>query len=291
MSKVITKIEAQKKKENRVNIFINDEFAFGCSSELVYYYNLTKGKEIDIEELKEVIVEDNYLTAKSKALKYIERALKSEFQVREFLQKKEYDEDAIGRVIEFLKEYKFIDDEYYAKAFVTQNMRIEGKGNIKYKLIKKGISEDVINSILNEIPSEDEETVALKLAEKKLKVLCKNEGNINKIKSKLNTFLISKGYNFDTIKSVVNKLEINEDENNEDENKEVFLEGYEEEKENQWDELLNLAEKRYERLSKSERDSLKVKKKLQDFLLRKGYSYSDIKFVLNKVIQGEDSYY
>jgi regulatory protein len=286
VSKVITKIEAQKKKENRVNIFINDEFAFGCSSELVYYYNLTKGKEIDIEELKEVIVEDNYLTAKSKALKYIERALKSEFQVREFLQKKEYDEDAIGRVIEFLKEYKFIDDEYYAKSFVTQNMRIEGKGNIKYKLIKKGISEDVINSILNEIPSEDEETVALKLAEKKLKVLCKNEGNINKIKSKLNTFLISKGYNFDTIKLVVNKLEINEDEN-----KEVFLEGYEEEKENQWDELLNLAEKRYERLSKSERDSLKVKKKLQDFLLRKGYSYSDIKFVLNKVIQGEDSYY
>ncbi|WP_346961661.1 hypothetical protein [Clostridium sp.] len=42
MSKIITKIEAQKKKDNRVNIFINDEFAFGCSSELVYYHNLAK---------------------------------------------------------------------------------------------------------------------------------------------------------------------------------------------------------------------------------------------------------
>lgn len=286
MSKVITKIEAQKKKDNRVNIFINNEFAFGCSSELVYYHNLAKGKEINVEELKKVIVEDNYLTAKTKTLKYIERALKSEFQVREFLQKKEYEDNVIDRVIEFLKEYKFIDDEYYAKAFVTQNIRIEGKGNIKYKLIKKGISEDIINSTLSEISSEDEEEVALKLAEKKLKVLCKNEGNINKIKSKLNTFLISKGYNFDTIKSVVNKLEIREEKNIEE-----FTEySYEQVKENQWDELLSVAEKRYERLSKSEEDVIKIKKKLQDFLLRKGYNYSDIKTALNKIIKGEDFY-
>lgn len=287
MSKIITKIEAQKKKDNRVNIFINGEFAFGCSSELVYYHNLSKGKEINIEDLKKVIVEDNFLTAKTKALKYIERALKSEFQVREFLQKKEYEDSVIDRVLEFLKEYKFIDDEYYAKAFVTQNIRIEGKGNIRYKLIKKGISEEMINNILNEISSKDEETVALKLAEKKLKVLCKNEGNIVKIKSKLNTFLISKGYNFDTIKSVVNKLEIKEKENIE-----VFRsDGYNQVKENQWDELLSIAEKRYERLSKSEEDAIKIKKKLQDFLLRKGYNYSDIKTVLNKIIKGEDHYY
>ncbi|WP_346938311.1 recombination regulator RecX [uncultured Clostridium sp.] len=286
MSKVITKIEAQKKKDNRVNIFINDEFAFGCSSELVYYHNLAKGKEINVEELKKVVVEDNYLTAKTKTLKYIERALKSEFQVREFLQKKEYEDNVIDRVIEFLKEYKFIDDEYYAKAFVTQNIRIEGKGNIKYKLIKKGISEDMINSTLSEISSEDEEAVALKLAEKKLKVLCKNEGNINKIKSKLNTFLISKGYNFDTIKSVVNKLEIREEKNIE----EFTEDSYDQVKENQWDELLSVAEKRYERLSKSEEDVIKIKKKLQDFLLRKGYNYSDIKTALNKIIKGEDFY-
>ncbi|WP_346937230.1 recombination regulator RecX [Clostridium sp.] len=286
MSKVITKIEAQKKKDNRVNIFINNEFAFGCSSELVYYHNLAKGKEINVEELKKVIIEDNYLTAKTKTLKYIERALKSEFQVREFLQKKEYEDNVIDRVIEFLKEYKFIDDEYYAKAFVTQNIRIEGKGNIKYKLIKKGISEDIINSILSKISSEDEEAVALKLAEKKLKVLCKNEGNINKIKSKLNTFLISKGYNFDTIKSVVNKLEIREEKNI----KEFTEYSYEQVKENQWEELLSVAEKRYERLSKSEEDVIKIKKKLQDFLLRKGYNYSDIKTALNKIIKGEDFY-
>lgn len=287
MSKVITKIEAQKKKENRVNVFINGEFAFGCSSELVYYHNLYKGKEVDIEELKKVVIEDNYLTAKSKALKYIERALKSEFQVREFLQKKEYEENIIDRVIEFLKEYKFIDDEYYAKAFVTQNMRIEGKGNIRYKLAKKGISEDRINNTLNEFSSLDEEVVALKLAEKKLKVIYKSEKNISKIKSKLNTFLISKGYSFDIIKSVVSKLEIKEAENNE-----IFPEDNSEEvNESRQNELFNLAEKRYERLSKSEGDSLKRKKKLQDFLLRKGYSYSDIKGVLNKIIHDEDSYY
>ncbi|WP_346961659.1 RecX family transcriptional regulator, partial [Clostridium sp.] len=109
---------------------------------------------------------------------------------------------------------------------------------------------------------------------------------INRIKSKLNTFLISKGYNFDTIKSVVNKLEIREEKNIE----EFTEDGYDQVKENQWNELLSVAEKRYERLSKSEEDVIKIKKKLQDFLLRKGYNYSDIKTALNKIIKGEDFY-
>lgn len=301
MSKIITKIEVQKKKENRVNIFIDGEFSFGCSSELIYYHNLAKGKVINTEELQEVINEDNYLTAKTKALKYIESSLKSEFQVRENLEKKEYDEVAINRVITFLKDYKFIDDEYYAKAFVKQNIKTQGKSNIKFKLIKRGIPENIILETLECISTEEEEIIAVKIAEKKAKVLCKNETNINKVKTKLNTFLISKGYNFDTIKSVLNKIELNINEeiqtspsiyndgaddsiNNEDDSSTINIELKRET-------LLNIAEKRYERLVKSEKDGFKVKKKLQDFLLRKGYSYSDIKPVVNAIINDDEYIY
>lgn len=305
MSKIITKIEAQKKKENRVNIFIDGEFSFGCSSELIYYHNLTKGKVINSEELQEVINEDNYLTGKTKALKYIESSLKSEFQVRENLEKKEYDEVTINRVITFLKDYKFIDDEYYAKAFVKQNIKTQGKNNIKFKLIKRGIPEDIILETLDCISTDEEEIIAVKIAEKKAKLLCKNETNINKVKTKLNTFLISKGYNFDTIKSVLNKIELNINEECDEETQaspSIYNDGVEDSINNEDDSsainielkretLLNIAEKRYDRLVKSEKDGFKVKKKLQDFLLRKGYSYSDIKSVVNAIISGDEYNY
>lgn len=317
MSKVITKIEAQKNKENRVNIFINGEFAFGCSSELIYYHNLFKGKEINVEDLKEVIREDNYLTGKTKALKYLETSLRSEHQIREYLEKREYEEEAIERVIKFLSEYKFIDDEYYARAFMTQNIKNQGKNNIKYKLLQRGISEDIIVKTLDDISSEEEEKIALKLAEKKAAVLCKNESDIRKIKAKLNTFLLSKGYGYDTIKSVIDKLDINpvikeepkaeicysSNEAKEIEAEEMPKEMYygkssfskseecEKDEEQRGQELFTLAEKRYEKLCRSEGDKMKLKRKLQDFLLRKGYSYSEIKSVMNKLINGVEEEY
>lgn len=310
MKKIITKIEAQKKKDNRVNIFINEEFAFGCSSELIYYHSLSKGKEVDVEELKVIISADNYITGKTKALKYLETALRSEKQVRDYLEKREYEEDVIDRVIEFLQEYKFIDDTYYAKAYATQHIKAQGKNNIKYKLMQRGIAEGIIVKTLDDIPSDEEYNTAFKLAEKRCAVLCKNESDIRKIKNKLNTFLLSKGYGYDMIKSIIDRLEIVplkkesevveacfKDSPNEgitygkdlypkEQEKEAIIN--EEEREA---ELYSIAEKRYEKLCRTEGDKFKQKRKLQDFLLRKGYSYSEIKSVINRITDGIDEEY
>lgn len=281
MSKVITKIEAQKKKENRVNIYINEEFAFGCSSELVYYHNLSKGKEVDIDELEEIIEEDNYITAKGLGLKYVEAALKTEYQVKEYLEKKEYSPAIVVRVIAFLKDYKFLDDEYYTKAYITQYMKSQGRGNIRYKLLQKGIKEEIIDNNLKGFNFEDEINVALRLAEKKLKVLCKREKDNRKIKLKLNTYLVSRGYTFEIINKVIDSFNIND-----------FISTYGEEttlepidNEVKKRELIIEAEKKYNKLKNTETDKLKLKKKLYDFLLRKGYNFDEVKNVLNKLLE------
>lgn len=281
MSKIITKIEAQKKKENRVNIYINEEFAFGCSSELVYYHNLSKGKEVDIDELEEIIEEDNYITAKGLGLKYVEAALKTEHQVKEYLEKKEYSPAIVVRVIAFLKDYKFLDDEYYTKAYITQYMKSQGRGNIRYKLLQKGIKEEIIDNNLKGFNFEDEINVALGLAEKKLKVLCKKEKDNRKIKLKLNTYLVSRGYTFEIINKVIDNFNIND-----------FISTYGEETtlepidhEVKKREIIIEAEKKYNKLKNTETDKLKLKKKLYDFLLRKGYNFDEVKSVLNKLLE------
>ena len=51
MSSIITKIEIQKNNKDRVNIYMNDEFAFACDAALVYIHNITKGATIEKERL------------------------------------------------------------------------------------------------------------------------------------------------------------------------------------------------------------------------------------------------
>ncbi|MCC5424208.1 recombination regulator RecX, partial [Clostridium botulinum] len=53
MSNIITKIEVQKRNKDRVNVYIDEEFNFACSSELIYYHNLKKGKVIDENSLND----------------------------------------------------------------------------------------------------------------------------------------------------------------------------------------------------------------------------------------------
>lgn len=47
LKKIITKVEIQKRNKDRVNVYINHEFAFACSAELVYIHNIEKGKSVD----------------------------------------------------------------------------------------------------------------------------------------------------------------------------------------------------------------------------------------------------
>jgi len=281
MKSIITSIEVQKKNKDRVNIFINNEFSFACSNELIYSHGLKKGLLVEPKSLEEVVKADEYIKGKTAALRYIERAMKTKKQVEDMLYKKEMSEETVSRVIEFLKNYSFIDDKRYAESFIKQKLKESGKNKIKYDLLKKGIDEELIKELLDKVSSEDESTVALTLAEKKVRILGKSERDKGKLLGKVTKYLLSKGYTYDLINQVVNKvaLTIAEDE-------EAL-----EETEVDFEELLALAQKKYNLLKNNEDNPMKLKKKLQDFLLRRGYGYEEIKSVLTQVIENKEDFY
>lgn len=280
MENVITKIEVQKKNKDRVNIFIDEEFAFPCSAELVYYHRLEKGKKIDSHLLKEVIEEDNYIKGKNDALKIIERSYKSEKEIYDKLIKKGYEEKTIGRVMAFLKEYKFIDDERYTEMFIKDKLFSSGKNKIKYALLKKGIDEDILNNKLALIKEEDERKFALDLARKKYAILIKSGSPFGKIYKKVGDYLISRGYDFNIVNSILDEVVKRDD-----------IEGktssYEEEvmEETVLDRLREIADKRYNVLSKSEKDYEKLYRKLGQYLARRGYKWEDIKKTLKEIVK------
>ena len=202
---IITKIEQQKNNEDRVNIYVNGEFFTAIFKELVFTFNLKKGDEIDEDNLKSILSDEMYLKAKNKALNILSKADQSEKKIREKLST-DFEENTIDKVIEFLKRNNFINDNLLAQKIVNTNLNLNkcGKNRIKQNLYNKGIDSSTINKAINDIDNEAEFENAMYLAKKRYERI-KNEDK-RKIYHKLSQHLAYKGFNYDIIKRVLNKL-------------------------------------------------------------------------------------
>ncbi len=114
--------------------------------------------------------------------------------------------EAKEKIILHLLQHNFLNEERFANAFVRGKFSIKKWGRIKIvsELKFKNISSYNIKFALKEINEEDYIITLQKIAEKKLALI--KEPNSFKKKSKLITFLISKGYETNLVYTVVNSL-------------------------------------------------------------------------------------
>ncbi|NLZ35282.1 MAG: recombination regulator RecX [Clostridiales bacterium] len=207
---IITKIEEQKKNKDRVNIYIDDEYAFSLSKEVLIKEGLKLKEKVDIDRIKKAAKEDDYLKCKSAALKIIDRSYKTEKEIWGKLLKKDFDIETINRIISFLKEYNFLSDIDYAKMYIKDKSKSQGKNKIKYNLLKKGLNDTLIEQEISKINSEEEEETAYYLANKKYNILIKREKDNYKLSQKLYRFLVTRGYSYEIASKVIKKL-LNQD--------------------------------------------------------------------------------
>ena len=202
---IITKIEAQQKNEDRVNIYLNDQFFMGIYKELVFTLNLKKGMEIDEEVLRNMLYDEMYIKAKNKALNILTKAPQSEKNIITKLSS-DFDEDIIEDVLVFLRKYNFVNDEDLAQRITNTNLKVNkcGKNRIKQNLYNKGIDRNTIDSVVSDIDSDIEFENAMYLAKKRYERV-KNEDK-NKIYQKISQHLAYKGFDYSVIKKVLNKL-------------------------------------------------------------------------------------
>lgn len=207
---IITKIEAQKKNDDRVNIYVNDEFFIAIFTELVYTFNLKKGMTIEEENLKHILNEEMYMKAKNKALNILAKADQSEKKIREKLSS-DFEDDTIDMVIEFLKKNNFINDDILAQKIVNTNVNLNrcGKNRIKQNLYNKGIDKQSIDEAISDIDTDVEFENAMYLAKKRYDRVKKEDKR--KIYQKISQHLAYKGFSYDIIKRVLDKL-LNSDE-------------------------------------------------------------------------------
>lgn len=115
--------------------------------------------------------DDKLSSAKDCALRYLSYRARSVMEVRGKLAEKGFNTDVINAVIAFLKEYKFVDDNAFARMWIRNRTTLKpaGRRRIINELFQKGIDKDTINCNLSELLPEQEEQMAADLVERKLR--------------------------------------------------------------------------------------------------------------------------
>jgi regulatory protein len=204
----ITNIEEQKRKKDRVNIYVDNVFFAGVFKELAHALKLEIDKEVDKDELKQIIDEEMYYEAKEKALQIINHSPHSEKALKEKLGKRGYENAICLKVIKWLKEYGFLNDEKFANALAKDkaNLSKHGKKRIKQTLYQKKFNKELIEEVIENIDEETEYQNALELAQKKAEKLKSKESDRRKLYQKISQYLAYRGYGYNIIGKVVKQV-------------------------------------------------------------------------------------
>jgi regulatory protein len=197
----ITALTQQKRNPDRVNVYLDDEFAFGLAA--ITAVSLRVGQLLSPEEIERLQGADLVEKAKNVAIRYIEYRPRSITETRRHLQKKEYPDDVIERVVERLTAVELLNDAAFARYWVEQRetFKPRSKMALQMELRQKGIERALIETAVAEV---DEMAAAQQAAQSKVQRL--QQLPEFEFKQKLGGFLQRRGFGYDIIREVTEAL-------------------------------------------------------------------------------------
>ncbi|NJN43667.1 MAG: hypothetical protein HC806_02315 [Anaerolineae bacterium] len=200
-AQLITGLQAQKKNPQRINVFIDDEFAFGLSRIVAAW--LRVGQEISETKIAELKAQDQEEKALQRALNLISYRPRSETEVQKNLRKHQVPEETITAVVKRLRENGILNDQRFADAWVENRaaFRPRSKMALKIELKQKGIDKEIIEEALSEVNDEEQ---AYEAGLKKARQL--RHAEKQEFKRKMFGYLGRRGFNYQVSSPVVEKL-------------------------------------------------------------------------------------
>ena len=188
--------------------FEDDEFLI-LALEVFLKSGLKKNDELSDDRFSFFVRENRLYHIKQRAFRYLGRRLHSASELRTKLRQKGYEIEMIDQVIGELRDKSYLDDTEFASVFIEEKFKSKmwSERKLKSELIKKGISSSVISDVLSKKFSKDVNyNNALTVSLKKYKILQERNLDLQTTKKKLISFLNSRGYNYETIKQVCDKI-------------------------------------------------------------------------------------
>lgn len=264
-------VKGLEKKKNKYHVLIEfqgKETDYEVSEELILDYRLVTGKILDEIQFKTFMNALNNDKYRQKLMHYCTFKPRTIKEATDYLSAFKMPEKAKESLIKKLVDIHILDDQTYTKQYIQEysSFRLIGPNKIRYDLKKKGISDALINLYIKSYTHDLIKENISKLIQKKIKS-SKNKP-LQKLKTSLMTYIVNKGYDYQSVKEVIESLMDHIHKNNNEE------------------EALQKDFDNYVRKYRKSNQSQSLKAYCLPKLMQKGYSYH----IIMKFLEGEDTY-
>ena len=203
----VTRIDIQKRRPNRRNVYLDGAFAFGCNVNVVAKFRLREGMTLSEEQVEAIRHGEVRQECFDKAMEAIGSRLHSRSELHRKLTRGEYGEEVVTAVLDDLVRLGYVDDERFAKtkALSAAQYKHHGRRRAFMELRRAGVTGEVADKALSDVYSEHDSTaVARQLAEKQAARLKKLDPVV--ARRRLVGMLQRRGFDYESIKPVVDKV-------------------------------------------------------------------------------------
>lgn len=195
----ITNIKQQVKRSDRFSIYVDGiyRFSFGESellnSRVHINMELTEGVLSDLQQAAELD------KAYDRAINFISLRRRSQWEIEEYLKRKEYSPALIDIILNKLSIKNYIDDLAFAKAWVSSRRLLKAisQRKLSLELRAKRVSDEIIRQVISEDETSEADVLADLISRKRKQSRYQDD-------LKLMQYLARQGYNYGDIKAGLN---------------------------------------------------------------------------------------
>jgi regulatory protein len=202
MVQKISGLKAQKRNPQRLNVYLDGEFAFGLSRYTAAW--LQVGQELTEERIEELLIQDAQETAYQAAAKFIGYRIRTTSEIEKYLNGKGIEQPIINQVIERLTSNGLLDDKFFAHLWIENRneFRPRSRRLLTSELKNKGISLEIIEDALKDTMPEEE--LAYLAAQKRVRRYEHLEWN--PFYQKMGSYLARRGFSYSIIRPVIEQI-------------------------------------------------------------------------------------
>jgi regulatory protein len=191
------------KRGKRVNIFLDEKFAFSLEAEVAVKEGLKAEQALSEGEIEALKKADLFQRCLNAAFHFLSYRPRSQAELRQRLGKRGFDGDNVAAVLARLKEQGLVDDLAFAQFWKDNrdSFRPRSQWLTRLELRQKGVPEEIIDRVAAQV---DDEDCAYRAAVAKAHRL--STADYDGFRRRLGQFLKRRGFGYGLIKPTVERV-------------------------------------------------------------------------------------
>ena len=199
----ITTLRVGRGRRKRLNVSLDNRFAFSLEAEVAVKEGLQIGQELSASQIEALTRSDYSHRCFNAAAHYLSYRPRSEFELRERLHQRGFDDDSVEAALAKLKEQGLVDDMAFAQFWKDNRESFSPRSQrlTKLELKHKGVASNIIDQITDTIDDEDS---AYRAALSKARSLPLSD--YQSFRRRLGDYLKRRGFGYGIINHTIERL-------------------------------------------------------------------------------------